>query len=319
MPQEKDTISSLSPVGFPERSNTHVMQAWSWRCLLINLPVYWIVRDYSGGDDYGIDAYVEITSPTKNESRKGHFDVTGDMVLFQLKCVKTIDWNADETFSFSGISTSTVNYWMNLQVPVILGITTMDGASCYIAHVKQQIRRNYSKFKNQASLSFVLNKSIVITNETAQSEFLVEYEKERMRPLLTRHLEDLLLHRDRYVDLLEGLAYYDEHLPVDLDDEMKLLHVYEALVISGKILNIPFKGPSLETCYDQDKTIFNDRFYSLHIHTIRQFVQDLLLYFSSVQQAAYELICREEKDYWITHCLPLYRLIENSESTGFSW
>jgi hypothetical protein len=46
---------------FPERSDTHIIEAESWRLLQSLAPREWIVREVSERD-YGIDAYIELVS-----------------------------------------------------------------------------------------------------------------------------------------------------------------------------------------------------------------------------------------------------------------
>ncbi len=67
---------------FPKRSETHKIEAASWRLLQELAPDEWIVREVSERD-YGIDAYIEVATSTG--------DVTGNLVSIQLKGVDELE------------------------------------------------------------------------------------------------------------------------------------------------------------------------------------------------------------------------------------
>ena len=72
----------------PSRPATHITEAASWRLLQSLAPETWILREVSERD-YGIDAYIEITS------EKG--EITGDLISGHLKGTESIEWTAPKT------------------------------------------------------------------------------------------------------------------------------------------------------------------------------------------------------------------------------
>src|SRR5687768_14691814 len=98
---------------FPKRPPQHVTETASWKVLQSRTPDMWMVRGVSERD-YGIDAYIELATT------KG--DVTGELCSIQLKGTESIDWKAGNNRKRATVSigVATVNYWMNLPVPVFL-------------------------------------------------------------------------------------------------------------------------------------------------------------------------------------------------------
>lgn len=69
----------------PSRPATHLTEAASWRLLQSLAPETWIVREVTERD-YGIDAYIEMTSADG--------EITGDLISVQLKGTAALEWKA---------------------------------------------------------------------------------------------------------------------------------------------------------------------------------------------------------------------------------
>jgi hypothetical protein len=136
---------------FPERTDTHVTEAESWRLLQNLAPKEWIVREVSERD-YGIDAYIELVS-------KGG-QITGELMSAQLKGVQEIDWKpSDGGFRVArspSVKTTTAAYWLGLPVPVFLLVADLSAGNIYFVAVKEGIRRRFEKLESQDTISFKL-------------------------------------------------------------------------------------------------------------------------------------------------------------------
>ena len=129
---------------FPKRIDTHIKESDSWKILKNNIPARWIIREVSERD-YGIDCYIELINRDN--------EVAGDLLSGQLKGTERIEWrkkkDGNEEATFSGINIETINYWMNLPVPVFLLVADLNDRNVFFAPVKQQVRSQYSKYRKQ--------------------------------------------------------------------------------------------------------------------------------------------------------------------------
>ncbi len=101
---------------FPQRPSTHIKETDSWKILQNPVPSEWLLRGVTERD-YGVDCYLEMVG------RDG--SVRGDLISIQLKGTESLNWKQNEKqkrqeAKFSGVKIETINYWMNLAVPVFL-------------------------------------------------------------------------------------------------------------------------------------------------------------------------------------------------------
>ena len=135
---------------YPQRPSTHIKETASWKILQNSVPSEWMVRGVSERD-YGVDCYIEMVG------RDG--SVRGDLLSIQLKGTESLNWKHNDKqkrreAKFSGIKIETINYWMNLAVPVFLCVAETSTKKLYFAPIKHQVRNQYKKYENQQSLSF---------------------------------------------------------------------------------------------------------------------------------------------------------------------
>lgn len=117
---------------FPIRAESHVIEHTSLTILQDQLPRRWIVR--TSGTDYGLDGEIEIVS------RDGL--VKGDIFKFQIKGHRKV--HPKERHIIQRVNVSTVNYWLEVPLPVILFVVEIDRAIVYWIDVKSYIRDTLS-------------------------------------------------------------------------------------------------------------------------------------------------------------------------------
>lgn len=91
----------------PKRPVQHVVADRAVACVKVAVPAEWIVREQTG--DYGIDLEVELASAT----------ATGRSFKAQVKGHEHLTWRQDDK-RLESIRASTLTYWRQLAVPVIV-------------------------------------------------------------------------------------------------------------------------------------------------------------------------------------------------------
>ncbi|MFC3157139.1 protein of unknown function [Chryseobacterium arachidis] len=125
---------------FPQRDLTHIIERQALEILTQQLPKEWIVREMTERD-YGVDLYVEIIREDKK--------VTGDLIAIQVKGKEKLKIDADGKFKFYTIKKSTLNYWLNLPVPVFFVVVCIESEQSYWCNVRDANRTD--KFIKGAS------------------------------------------------------------------------------------------------------------------------------------------------------------------------
>ncbi|RAU84056.1 DUF4365 domain-containing protein [Pontibacter arcticus] len=118
---------------FPIRDLTHIIERDAIDILNKQLPREWIIREMTERD-YGIDLYIEIVKKDKR--------VTGDLIALQVKGKEKIDLKPDKTFTFYSIKRSTINYWLNLPVPVFFVVVCLETKKSYWCNIREAHRSN---------------------------------------------------------------------------------------------------------------------------------------------------------------------------------
>ena len=116
---------------FPKRDITHIIERQALEILTQQLPKEWIVREMTERD-YGIDLYIEIIKEDKQ--------VTGNLIAIQVKGKEKIEFNTEGTFTFYTIKKSTLNYWLNLPVPVFFIVVCIETEQSYWCNVRDTNR-----------------------------------------------------------------------------------------------------------------------------------------------------------------------------------
>lgn len=134
----------------PKRANQHILETASFKLFVSKIPDSWVIRDLTERD-YGIDCYLEIVN-AENE-------LTGQVVLIQLKATKNIKWTKEGTHNIRGIKKTTTNYWNNFKIPVFIFLADIEEKELYFVSVNHFIKRHFHNFDNESIFNYQVRKS----------------------------------------------------------------------------------------------------------------------------------------------------------------
>ena len=301
----------------PSRPATHLTEAASWRLLQSLAPETWIVREVTERD-YGIDAYIEITSADG--------EITGDLISVQLKGTEALEWKAvkkkagaklkkakdlgdrDCIARSPSIATSTTNYWERLPVPVFLFIVDISAKDIYFAPVEQTVRRSYAKLASQDTISFPLLKGLSLSDKIGPS--LVEWYayRERLHRDFVYQISGLVSHAESFHEFIEINQGRDSFMEVEADVHLRFRALYESCRMAAAYLDIKWTIESLPKLYKSDRAQFKDEYVWLHELTLDRALVQIEAIFPTLLRAAVDLIENVEGDYWRAHHPILHEL-----------
>ncbi|MBW2078736.1 MAG: DUF4365 domain-containing protein [Deltaproteobacteria bacterium] len=288
---------------YPKRPPTHIKETESWKILQHSVPSEWMVRGVSERD-YGIDCYIEMVG------RDG--SVRGDLLSIQLKGTESLNWVHNEKqkrqeTKFSGIKIETINYWMNLAVPVFLCIAETSTKRLYFAPVKQQVRNQYKKYKNQQSLSFLLRTDHRLDDENGLLKFIICYIQEKNFKELTELSRLLLIHLPQYYGFIIENQELDPFLGVEPDDELMFVHIYLTLHNLCNLLAIDWDIKWLSDIFHEDKETWKDSYYNLHNLTFTKLMPQLNNKLVEVLTSIKKIMTEYQSDFWETKQYIIYQ------------
>ena len=294
---------------FPKRTATHISESASWKILQSALPSEWIVREISERD-YGVDCYIEIVW-------KDH-EVTGDLCSIQLKSTDRIEWSSQKTkrghkFRFSGIKKSTVNYWMNLPVPVFLMLAETSTGKLFFAPVKDQVRSQYPEYldENQKTLGFNFYSDYVMALNKGEVIFFAHYLKEKSFDQFSNYLTGLLIHWNEYYEFIIENQNRDCFLEVEEDRQLLMIHIYRTCKFLSQFLGVKWNVIDLAEAYKEDRETWKDSYCMMHEMTLDKILVQLQPIFIEIIEKSRELIIEHQKDYWIRKDWLLYTMCLN--------
>lgn len=287
----------------PKRPPAHIKESESWKILQNSVPSLWMVRDVSERD-YGIDCYIELVS---NENT-----VTGDLLLAQLKGTENLAWKHSKTKArreakFTGIKIDTINYWMNLSVPVFLFVAETSSYNLYFAPIKHQVRNQYSKYLKQGSLSFTLSEEHSFADKTGLLNFIICYMQEKTFRDLTDLSRTLLIHLPQYYEFILSQQGLDPFLEVEPEEELMFIHIYLTIHNLCNVLAIDWDIKWLDKIYEDDKQKWNCSFNRLHNLTMTEILPLVEKKLTEVLGSIKTIVTVYQKEYWEKKEYILYR------------
>ncbi len=288
---------------FPQRPSTHIKETDSWKILQNSVPSEWLLRGVTERD-YGVDCYLEIVG------RDG--SVRGDLISIQLKGTESLDWKQNEKQNrqeakFPGIKIETINYWMNLAVPVFLCVAETSTKKLYFAPIKNQVRNQYKKYKLQQSLSFALSTKHILDHNQGLLNFIICYIQEKNFKELTELSRLLLIHLPQYYEFIIGNQKLDPFLGVEPNDELMFTHIYMTLHSLCNVLAIDWNIKWLSDIYDEDNKTWKDSYNNLHNLTFTQIIPQLNKKLVVVLESIKKIITEFQKEFWETKEYIIYR------------
>lgn len=288
---------------FPQRPSTHIKETDSWKILQNSVPSEWLLRGVTERD-YGVDCYLEMVG------RDG--SVRGDLISIQLKGTESLDWKQNEKQNrqeakFSGVKIETINYWMNLAVPVFLCVAETSTKKLYFAPIKNQVRNQYKKYKLQQSLSFALSTKHMLDDDQGLLNFIICYIQEKNFKELTELSRLLLIHLPQFYEFIMENQELDPFLGVEPDDELMFTHIYMTLHNLCNVLAIDWDIKWLSDIYDEDNKTWKDSYYNLHNLTFTQIMPQLNKKLVVVLESIKKIITEFQKEFWETKEYIIYR------------
>jgi hypothetical protein len=294
---------------YPRRTETHIAESEAWRIFLNAMPPHWIVREVTERD-YGIDCYVEIVQQNGV--------VTGELCSVQLKGTDNIEWHSgtrslgDESH-FPGIKKTTINYWMNLPVPVFLAVADISNKRLYFISVEQQVRSHYSAYvdKKQKSMGFTFFSSLEMGSLKGEFLFFALYLKERYFTEFIRNLSGLVVHWYQYWEFIVDNQERDSFLEVEEDRQLMLMHIYHTCEFLSPLLGVDWDVESLNNAYKHDKQIWKDSYVRMHEGTLDRILKQIEPLYVKILEASKQLVSNTQKEYWINTNIILYNFCQN--------
>lgn len=300
----------------PNRPATHLTEAASWRLLQSLAPETWIVREVTERD-YGIDAYIEITSEAG--------EITGDLISVQLKGTESLDWkapkkkadkrpkkkdmgNLDHRARSPQIATSTANYWERLPVPVFLFVADINAGDIFFSSVEPVIRRNYDKLASQDTLTFSLLKGLSLSQKVGPH--LVEWYagRERLHRDFVSQISQLVSHAETFHEFIGMNQGRDSFMEVEADAHLRFRALHQSCQMAAAYLGVDWKVDSLSDLYKRDREQFQDEWVWLHEQTLDRALVQIEASFPALLRAAVDLIENVEGAYWRSHHPVLHAL-----------
>lgn len=279
---------------YPKRPSAHIKETDSWKVLQNSVPSTWIVREVSERD-YGVDCYIEIVG---NDG-----SVTGDLLSVQLKGTESLKWKYKDKYKrhearFSGIRIETINYWMNLSVPVFLCVAETSTNKLYFAPIKHQVRNQYKKYINQQNLSFLLSTEHIFDRGQGLLNFIICYIQEKNFKELTELSRLLLIHLPQYYEFIMWNQELDPFLGVEPQDELMFVHIYLTLHNLCHILAIDWDIKWLSDVYKDDEQTWEDSIYDLHNLSLTKIHPQIKNKLIEVLENIKKLIVENQNEYW---------------------
>jgi len=293
---------------FPKRSETHKIEAASWRLLQELAPDEWIVREVSERD-YGIDTYIEIATPAG--------DVTGNLVSIQLKGVVKLDWKEAESgvrnARSPSIKTTTASYWLNLPVPVFLFVAELSSRKIYYVSVEEGIRSQFENLSKQDSITFDMIDELNIESEIGAALFDWFIARERAHPQFAFHITNLLSHIESLRDFIIDNQDRDSFMAVESERHLQLRALYETCRMVSLYLDKEWKIESLKELYVRDQEQWKDASVYLHEGTLDYVLRKLGALFPQLARKALKLVSETQAAYWRSRDPVFYRLCSSGE------
>jgi len=287
---------------YPNRSATHVTETKSWKLFNKVVPDHWIVRNPSA-QDYGIDAHLELVSASG--------EVRGDICFVQLKGIDKgeLRWKERDQlkyFDFTGISITTVRYWMNLPVAVFLFAADINEDRVWFASVKDQVRRRYDEFLSQKTFTFELFEKNEMGTEEGLCRFVAKYILERGHERFKTDLVSLLFGSQRFADFLGSHFGLDVFLTLEPEDLLTLSQMLATCEYVALPLGVDWNVKSFHDLCLEDQQQWREP-GEIHELTIAKYVPAIASAMSEVLISARKHVTESHKHYWRHHHFQLFR------------
>lgn len=154
---ERSSMNDNNTTQFPMRTLSHTTETASLVILQEQLPRLWMVR--IDKTDYSIDGEIEVVSESGS--------VEGNIIKFQIKGHEKLSFKAQNILQ--QIRVTTINYWLEIPLPVILFVVDVIHRVIYWIDVKSYIRDILSVAKPDWRRQKTIQIEIPIQNRLPES------------------------------------------------------------------------------------------------------------------------------------------------------
>jgi hypothetical protein len=296
---------------FPQRVAQHITETASFKIFSNCIPDNWIIREVSERD-YGIDCYIELVNVNNQ--------VTGELISIQLKGMQNIPWTKGDYYTFSGVNTSTSNYWYKFPTPVFLCVVDTEKREVFYTAVKTAIRKNFFAYIKQEGFSYKVEKKHKLELSNLK-DFILSYFNEKQIFDLEKNITTFMSHYQQYQDFIEANTGRDQFMGVEMNRVLYLKHFYNNLKFLGSYFGIEWPLKALHDYFEISKKRFGDH-AEIHEQLIDEVVSELEKLLLPILLALREHITQKEKEYWSLVDQQLFNVMINVRDDGsmpFYW
>lgn len=294
---------------YPKRIDTHISESISFNALSSALPKEWIVRELTERD-YGVDLYIELVG----EDGK----VTGDLVALQVKSTNSVQFNDNGLFTYSGIKSSTINYWLGLPVPVFLIVVDLNTKHVYWSSVEVNQREGrFSKDNKTASLILTKNSDF---STRGLSLFIMTYIREKRWPEIESAIEKSIMSYNSLGPLVLMCERKGDDEFCSTSVQYMLIQHYEYFTLLSRYL-LSKKPKYLPHWYDRHVEYINNNKLEVSLTFSFKVIKDMIKYFVWDYRkciiASYQLVTESQKSYFSNKLPFLYIHLQHRPHTFF--
>lgn len=289
----------------PKRVPQHISETTSYKIFSNSIPDNWIIRGVTERD-YGIDFYLELVN-NKNE-------LTGDLILIQLKSKKEIKWNKEGHYYLSNTKFSTSHYWYRFPIPVFVFLVDLKTKECFYTPVKHDIRLQFDKFLNKDPVKYTFIKSISKIDKTFELSlvvFQVVYYIEKHRERVENEILYFLSNLEKITDFLDDHMRRDFHLGIETQDLITIEAIYQNFDFLCYSLQIKWDIPKLNDIKRESIQKFG-KYYELYEHDLGKLVMKLRPLVPILIKRMKEVF-DHEKAYWLYKNRTMFNYVINLE------
>ncbi|WKL50439.1 DUF4365 domain-containing protein [Flavobacterium pectinovorum] len=291
----------------PKRSKQHISESNSYKLFQSKIPNNWIIRETTERD-YGIDCYLELV----NENN----DLTGELVLIQLKSRQSIEWTTSDTYKISDIKISTTNYWNKFAVPVFIFLADIQAQEIYFLSVKFWIRRKFLEYSKQKKFPIEFEKDFIFNLTGGLDNFKLYFYYEHNRKQFENELIFFLSNLKYYKDFLSEHKSRDFQFGIESPDLIYFEAMHRNFEFLCNYLYIPFTIPSLSKIKAESEKKFGaELYYELYEQDIAELVENFQ-HLTSTITTCLKIFFDVEAEYWITKNLTVFNYLNNIGEDG---
>lgn len=273
---------------FPQRPDSHTTESESADLFKSVLPKEWVVRKPSE-IDYGVDYYVEVCV---------NHSLMGQLFAVQLKGSASPQYDMSGAYvSYYGLKPSTINYWYNLPVPVLLVIVDTVSKDCFYCNIKQYIRENFEEISMETLTTIKIPVAQKLEANTSNGVLTSFYQKEHDRQTLEFHIINFMSSIPHKVELLQNHNGMDAFLPIEGDDEIEIVLLVKELMFLASCFGIVWSCDSLEDVIRRGQSRWGDTSL-LYEYEMTLYGKQLILMMQTIAKIIQKQVVETEKDYW---------------------